>query len=445
MNDTTPIPHAMGLEKAVLSVLMQFPDAADECPQLCTDHFHIHAHRVIFDRLHKLRADNQTFELVSFVQDLLSAGVLDSVGGPSAVAELHSYQPTSVQLGDHVARLSQFRAFRAAIAACTRLENAALSHDPEMLSDALTAAQGGILDALTDGASAIPVGRIVAESLERFEKRVQGSDTSMGIPTIPELDQHLRGAHPGRLWVIGAYPEGGKSVIASQIIVDAAIAGTQALFLTLEMSECDLMDRMIVQASRVDARAYTEPKDYARENGNVNPAAGFIQDITNGVQRIKNAPLRLQRPTNRNLSTVVACIRKACREMDAKLVAVDYVQLIRGGKHDNKEGEISEISHALQEVAQDLGITLLVLSQLNQDGETKHGRVIEEDADAVLNIVQDRNKESATYKQHRHILIAKDRHYGSGGQRVPLILHRERIRFVPGEDTTQQAAPKFRR
>jgi replicative DNA helicase len=131
--------------------------------------------------------------------------------------------------------------------------------------------------------------------------------------------------------------------------------------------------------------------------------------------------------------------------MDAKLVAVDYVQLIRGGKHDNKEGEISEISHALQEVAQDLGITLLILSQLNQDGETKHGRVIEEDADAVMNIVQDRNKESATYKQHRHILIAKDRHYGSGGQRVPLILHRERIRFVPGEDTTQQAAPKFRR
>ena len=97
----------------------------------------------------------------------------------------------------------------------------------------------------------------------------------------------------------------------------------------------------------------------------------------------------------------------------------------------------------MQELAQYLGITLIVLSQLNADGDTKHGRVIEEDADAVLNIVQDRNKESPTYKQHRFILIAKDRHYGSGGTRVSLILDRARIRFVEGSDETEpKKAPK---
>jgi len=268
----------------------------------------------------------------------------------------------------------------------------------------------------------------------------------MGSPMLSELDEHLRGAHPGRMWIIGAYPEGGKSVLASQIIVDAATAGTQCLFLTLEMSERDLMDRMIIQSARVDARAYTEPKEYARENGCTAPTNALLTAIRRGAINIKNSPIRLQRPANRKLSTVIASIRKASREMRIKIAAVDYLQLIRaGGDHGTKEGEVSEISHALQEVCQDLGITLLVLSQLNAEGETKHGRVIEEDADAVIRIVQDRNKDSDTYKQHRHIAIDKDRHYGSGGKRVPLILDRERIRFVHGEDSTAQTKPKFKR
>ena len=125
-----------------------------------------------------------------------------------------------------------------------------------------------------------------------------------------------------------------------------------------------------------------------------------------------------------------------------KIAAVDYLQLIRV-KSDNKEAEVSEISHALQEVAQDLQITVLALSQLNAEGDTKHGRVIEEDADAVISIIQDRDKNSETYKQHRHVVIAKDRHYGSEGTRVPLILNRETIRFVQGEDSTKAGGNTF--
>jgi replicative DNA helicase len=440
------MPHALGIEKAVLSVLFQWPESADECPQLCTDHFHIPAHRLIFERLQAIRADGRQPELVGFVQDLLSTGLLDRVGGASAVYDVHNYQPSPTTFGQHVARLSEHRAFRAAIVACERLENAAMSHDAEMLTEAVATTTAGILDALTDGAPALSVAAIVKQSFDAFEKRVMGSDTAMGVPLLSELDEHLRGAHPGRLWVIGAYPEGGKSVLASQIIVDAATSGCQCLFLTLEMSERDLMDRMIIQAARVEARAYTEPKDYARENGIEGPANGILRAIQRGAMAIKDAPIRLQRPTNRKLSTVIASIRKAAREMNIKIAAVDYLQLIRaGGDYGTKEGEISEISHALQEVAQDLGITLLVLSQLNADGETKHGRVIEEDADAVLRIVQDRNKDSETYKTHRHISIDKDRHYGSGGTRVPLILDRKRIRFVRGEDQTHQSKPKFQR
>jgi replicative DNA helicase len=444
-DEAAAMPHALGIEKAVLSVMFQWPEVADECPQLCAEHFHIPAHRMVFERLQTIRAEGREPELVGFVQDLLSTGLLDRVGGPAGIADIYGYQPSPTNFGNHVARLSEHRAFRAAIAASERLQNAALSHDPEMLSEAVAATTSTILDALTDGAAAIPLPEIVKQSFESFERRVMGSDTSMGIPLLSELDEHLRGAHPGRLWVIGAYPEGGKSVLASQMILDAALAGAQSLFLTLEMCERDLMDRMIIQASRIDARAFTEPKEYARENGMNAPTAAMLQNIQRAAMSIRDAPLRIQRPANRKLSTVIASIRKAAREMNIKIAAVDYLQLIRGGDHGTKEAEISEISHALQEVAQDLGITLLVLSQLNADGETKHGRVIEEDADAVVRIVQDRNKESETYKAHRFVSIDKDRHYGSGGTRVPLILDRNRIRFVRGDDQSQQTKPRFQR
>jgi replicative DNA helicase len=271
-------------------------------------------------------------------------------------------------------------------------------------------------------------------------------EDSNGIPTIPLLDQYLRGLHPGRLWVIGAYPEGGKSVMASQIVLDVASAGYPALFLSLEMAERDIMDRLIVQCARMDCKAFTEPKTYARENDMDDISTGLIRAVQAAVPKIRDAPLRIQRPANRSLSTVVSAIRRASREMGIKLAVVDYVQLVRGTSAETKEAEVSEISHALQELAGDLGITLLALSQLNQDGETKHGRVIEEDADAVLNIVQDRNKDSETYKMHKHVLIAKDRHYGSGGTRIPLILDRSRIRFVEGKDETQtNQKPKFNR
>jgi replicative DNA helicase len=439
------IPHALGIEKSVLSVILQFPEVADEAPQLTSEHFHIPAHRILFERVQAIRSQGQQVELVGLVQDLLSSGLLDNCGGPAAIYDIYGYQPSPTSFPAHVARLSEHRAFRAAVRQAERLEAAAMSHDAEILAERLTEANTAILDALTDGAPAPAIGSIVEASMAAFEQRVMGADTALGIPLIPELDEHLRGAHPGRLWVIGAYPEGGKSVIASQMIIDAARDGTQCLFLTMEMAERDLMDRMIVQAARCDARAFTEPKDYARDKGMGAPSGELLKAIKRAAMTIRDSPIRLQRPANRKLGTVIASIRKASREMGIKIAAVDYLQLIRGGDHGTKEGEISEISHALQEVAQDLQITLLVLSQLNADGETKHGRVIEEDADAVIRIVQDRNKESETYKQHRHISIDKDRHYGSGGSKVPLILDRERIRFVYGEDQSQSSKPKFRR
>ena len=431
-------PHALGIEKAVLSSISNNPNLLDECPHLTTDHFYLPQHRIIFDVIRQSITKHGEADLIEMVQTLQSTGLLDRIGGPATFADIYTYHPSGDNFASYVATLGEFRAFRAAIKAGNDMIEAAYSHDVEEVSEAVNAGSAEVLDALTDGDSAKSVKQVLKDSMERFLERASGKTDSMGIPTIGELDNHLRGAHPGRMMIVGAYPEGGKSVIASQILVDAVIAGHPGLFLSLEMPERDIMDRMIIQAARVDAKAFSDPKAYAQENGMDGIAAGTLKAIQRAVQSLKESPLRVQRPANRKIQTVVASIRKAQREIGAKIAVIDYVQLVRGnaGRYDTKEAEVSEISHALQECAQETGVFLMVLSQLNADGETKHGRVIEEDADAVIRIVQDRRKDSETYKEHRHISIDKDRHNGSGGTNVPLILDRAKIRFVHGFPTS---------
>jgi len=444
-------PYALGPEKSVLSTLLQFPQeyfpvAIEEC--LAVDDFYLPSHQIIFSTMSELFGKGIEIELVAINQMLLDQGKSERTGGPAALADLYTYAPSPGQFRHHVSMLKDKSILRSLITLSAETTEAVYDSPGEameVLSDAdrkLTA----IVNSATGATKPKGLKEIVRESFSRFERRAKGEEETQGIPSISLLDEKLRGIHPGRLWVIGAYPEGGKSVMASQIVLDMVMDGHAALFLSLEMNERDLMDRMIVQAARIDAAAWTEPKAYARENEADGISVGLMQVINKVIPTLANSPLRLQRPANRNLQTVIAAIRRAHREMGIKLAAVDYVQLIKGAKADTKEAEVSEVSHALQEIAGDLGITVLALSQLNADGDTKHGRVIEEDADAVINIIQDRNKESETYKQHRYVLIAKDRHYGSGGERIPLILDRKRIRFVHGNDETAGSQkPKFNR
>lgn len=448
-----PFPHAVGPEKSVLSSMLQDPQTYVPMvieAGVTADWFYMPGNRIIFEFAVDAFNAGEHVELVSMVQSLLDKGQLERVGGPSAVCDVYGYAPGGAYFAQHLEIIKTKFLLRSILALCNETTETAFNSPDDALESIETLERGltTITDAASGSESILTLKSILRDSFERFERRVVGEQTQ-GIPTISELDQHLRGAHPGRLWVIGAYPEGGKSVMASQIVLDAALSGVPCLFLSLEMSERDLMDRMIIQTARIDAKAYTEPLAYARENGDAKINNGLIKAINSAIPKIVNAPLRVQRPANRNLPTVISAIRRAHREMGIKIAAIDYVQLIKGAKAETKESEVSEVSHALQEAAGDLGITLIALSQLNADGETKHGRVIEEDADAVINIVQDRNKESETYKQHRYVLIAKDRHYGSGGTRVPLILDRSRIRFVHGIDQTEASAkkpkPQFKR
>lgn len=447
---TRPLPFALGPEKSILSTMLQdpqewIPAALDA--GITPEHFYLPSHSTLFEFLASEFQAGEEIELVISIQKLLDTGKLDRCGGPGALADLFTYAPSAATFTHHLEHVRDKFVLRQLIQMGNTIIAAAYDSPGE--SQETLAEADRMLTAISAGASVgtpIPTNReVLKECFERFERRTKGTESTMGISLMPLLDRHLYGGHPGRMIVIGAYPEGGKSVIASQMLLNAAEEGHPGIYLSLEMSEQDIMDRMIVQVGRIHAKAFTDPQEYARENGGPEVTKGLMQAIVNAARKLKDMPIRVKR-VDRKLSSIIATIRRAHREYGIKVAVVDYAQRIKGSKNESREIEQTECSNALQTLAGDLGITIIVPSQLNEDGETKHGRVWQEDGDAVLLIVQDRNKESPTYKRHRNVTIVKDRHYGSGGTRVPLILDREYIRFVEGRDETEGATkPKFQR
>jgi replicative DNA helicase len=449
-NPTREFPHAVGPEKSVLSTILQdprdyIPIAVEE--GLNADHFYFPGRAELFRFIVGLHTDGIEIELISLVQQLLDNGLLDRVGGPSAIHDIYCYAPSPTYFRQHVQILRDKAILRDIINLGSEAVECAYD-SPGEAAEVLADVERKVTAIAARAAGGVPspsLGGILRESLEGFESRVRGDQDGIGIPTGTILDRHLRGLHPGRVYVFCAYPKGGKSVLASQIIIESAIDGVPAMFITMEMSEREIMDRMIIQAARMPAEAFTSPRDYAERYGAESTTNATVQSVRRSVEKIAVSKLVVRRAGNRDISAITSMVRKAHREKGIKVAAIDFAQLIKCKGKTGVE-EVEAVSHAIHGLAQELQIAIILPSQLNADGDTKNGRVFEEDAAAVVNIVQDRNKESSTYNQHRYMLIVADRFYGSGGERVPLILDRERIRFTEGQDeTATNSKPSFKR
>lgn len=426
------LPSSYACERSALSVILREPHRVSEYA-LDERHFHFPAHRTIFR--HVLAAPSvESLDLTVFAQRLNDLGELDDIGGTAALADIWTAAPNSAHFSEHVGILRDRLARRLQVLAARHAIDAAcdLSIGDYGFLEAIREPFSEVIDAASGANTETTTKELVRQRFEAFRKRCEGEANIQGYPTIPDLDHCLHGIHPGRMWVIGAYPSGGKSVLASQIVTGAALEGVASLFVSLEMSEADVIDRAMIQAARIPAESFTMPLDYAKSQGMSLPPRNHFRAIRDRSKELAEAPFYVFSPARKELSGIEAAIRRHQRDRGVKLVVVDYFQLIRVSGERRRIDELVTASHALQGLLRELDIGLVVLTQLNAEEDTKDARTIEEDADARITILQDRNKNSDSYQQHRGIRIDKDRHYGKGGATLPLVLDRETIRFGPG-------------
>jgi len=257
-----------------------------------------------------------------------------------------------------------------------------------------------------------------------------------GVPTgFAALDNVLAGLQQSDLIVLAARPSLGKTTLALDIARSVAKHGTPVGIFSLEMSKEQLVDRLLASEAGINlwklrtGRLSMEGED--NDLARIQEAIGVLAELPIFIDDAASATALQMRTMARRLKS----------EQGLGLIIVDYLQLMEGhnGGADSRVQQISEISRSLKQLARELSVPVLAISQLSRAVESRPGNVpklsdlresgsIEQDADVVMFIYrEDKIKENTERKNIAQILIEKHRNGPTG--RVELYFDEQRVTF----------------
>ena len=317
---------------------------------------------------------------------------------------------------------------RRLITACNAIADDAFQGKDSALQDA----QSRIMQIGADAQRGGPV--VMREGLRDFvaelDRRQSGG--TIGQPTgIPELDARWNGLQGGDLIVIAGRPSMGKTTLAMQIASDLADrlprpVGPAVLVFSLEMSVAKLIERDLSRRSRINLTAF--------KRGNLDDHEW--PRLTNAMSAAKDVNLQIDDAAPLTALDICARARRLHATEGVRLVVVDYLQLLTGGQGDNETQRLGDATRTLKQLARELGIPVILLSQLNRDLEKRTNRrpvmadlrgsgSIEQDADVVTFVYRDEvYHELSPDKGLAELITAKNRDGEIGTDRVSAQLHR---------------------
>jgi replicative DNA helicase len=462
---TRTLPHALGPEKSVLSSILQEPAeflarAADLALQ--PDHFYLPQHRTLYETILTLSAANAEIELISLIQHLLDHGLLDRCGGPASVTDLYTYAPSPGHFDHHVSHVIGKHVLRRIIQVSN--ESIANAYDqPGEPWTALDEAERQILRIRDEARPRATETNATAISgiLDDMQLMLQGKTDQIGMPTgFFDLDRMTGGLRPGQMFVIAARPSMGKSALMMNIVEHCVFPLDQpAQVFSLEMSRKELLARLMF------SRAKFNP---AMLNGQ--PATqGDLMRVKSSAIAIQQAPLHIDDTPAITITELRAKARRAKSRHGVKLIAIDYLQLVKSTSkqaQNSREREIGEISAGIKAMAKELHLPVIVLAQLNRDSEKRTGKnkgvprmsdlresgAIEQDADLVgllhrASYFAEDEQAKEEIGNYSRLILAKNRNGQTGDQHLSFIP--ELVRFEngtqpkPAHDEPRRGRPDF--
>jgi len=426
--------YSLPAEQAVLGGLLMANDAWDRIGDLVAQgDFRLTSHQVIFRSISRLIEANKPADPVTVGEDLSRSGDIEHVdGGLLYLNELFDSTPSAANIRRHAEIVRERAVLRRLLKSLSQGTDLVYNPGPRSTSEVVDAVQSQVMAVAEKESSAFgglnPVGmgiQRVMNQLDTLAQRPPG--TVSGVPTgFVELDDRIDGMHPGDLIILAARPSMGKTAMLCNIVEHVALsAKLPAAVFSMEMSEDQLAMRMMAAHSGVNSQRLRV--------GRLNPKDWDRLGVSMGI--LNDAPIFLDEQGNLTVGTIRARARKLRREHgELGLVAIDYVQLMRGdhggGKGGNRVEEISEISRGLKSMAKELKCPVLLLSQLNRGVESRPNKRpmlsdlresggLEQDADTILFIYRDEyyNPESPD-RGTAEIIIGKQRNGPIGTVRL---------------------------
>ncbi len=439
---------------AVLGSMLVEREAAEKALDLLheTD-FYLDAHRRVFRSLHALFAAGQAIDVVTVCEELRKKSELDGVGGGAFLAELINKVTTAAHV-EYYARLVKEKAIlRDLIAAATGVVTACYTQekDPKQILDE---AQGSILKVSERQTmqGVIEMKDLVHEVVDLIERAHHSKQQVTGIPSgLKAFDKMTTGFQKSDLILIAARPSQGKTALAQNIVAHVVVEkNIPVLFFSLEMNRHAIMQRFIAAQAKVNLMDIRTGY-FKRE---------LWQDLTNAAAHFAEAPLYI----NDNPGMTVFNVRAISRQLMTRLrrekkelgmVVIDYLQLLRGGggRQENRQQEVSEISRGLKQLARELNVPVIALSQLSRASEDKtradnrpklsdlrESGSLEQDADLVAMIHREGYYKpmDPALENKAEIIIAKQRQGPTGS--VAVNFQRKITRFL---DETNAEEPAY--
>lgn len=433
MIDRAP-PTDLDAERATLgSVLLNRDALAPIAPWLRPGAFYLEKHTWIYAAMLALFDRGAPPDMRLLAAELAQAGRLEAIGGELYLLDLCDAVPTSYHVEYYATLVAQAGYNRGLIAAGGQI--AAIGHDNQDMDAAAQAAQTA-LDALADRPSRdddlTPLTVIVDRQYDRLSRAENHPElAALGLKTgLRDLDDMTGGLHSGDLVILAARPSVGKSALAASIAYLVAGDGKRVAIFSLEMDKDQYAQRLIAIDSGIDLHQLRNLHLRDTEQVAYMDTLGRLHDLPIAISDTGGASVRDLR---------ARLLRSAAKHGMPDLVIVDYLQLMRGGRAESRQQEVSEISRGLKALARELDVPLLALSQLSRAVEGRQSHVpmlsdlresgaLEQDADIVLFIYREELYDKATdNKGIAELHIAKHRNGPIGV--VPLRFDAATTRF----------------
>ncbi|WP_068773452.1 replicative DNA helicase [Paenibacillus sp. FJAT-26967] len=432
----TPLPNHLQAEQAVLGAILMDPLTMGQADVILKgDEFYYPNHRITFGALLELAGEGIAIDTISLAERLHSKGMLESAGGVCYLAELVNSVPTAANLA-YYAGLVKDKAVHRRIILQLRQQ---LKHaeEREDIAELVAMIQAGT-DTLTAQECIQqpfhPIKKAAIQCFEKIERNFYSTGSGEGaglLSGFDDLDRLTNGFQKSDLIVIAARPSVGKTAFALNIAQNVSIRNkeTVAIF-SLEMGVQQLAQRIISAEANVDAgrlRTGTlEPADWNK--------------MTMALSRISEAPIYIDDSPAVTAGEIRAKCRRLKKEKGLGMIIIDYLQLIAGTRKDgNRQQEVSEISRTLKQLARELDVPVLALSQLSRSVEQRQDKrpvlsdlresgSIEQDADIVAFLHREDYYDKESEKKNRiEIIMAKQRNGPVGT--VELVFMKEFNKF----------------
>ncbi|HEV2043579.1 MAG TPA: replicative DNA helicase [Sphingomicrobium sp.] len=411
---TSLLPHNIEAEAALLGALMIDNRLVEDVQlKLRSDHYFEPLHGRIYDAILRMTDKNMVANPVTLRPMFEADEAMKEVGGPAYLAQLTGSGAAIIGARDFAQQIYDLALLRSLVAVGRDMVEGALDTSEEVAPlTQIERAEGELYRVAEQGGSESKVksfGEATKLAIEQAERALNSGGHLSGVTTgLDGINSKIGGLHRSDLLILAGRPGMGKSSLATNMAFAAAqrftrdqedgidpakSAGAPVAIFSLEMSADQLATRILSEESGISSENLRMGKISQQEFRQLARAAADLQTL----------PLYIDDTPGLTIASLRARARRLKRQKGIGMIVIDYLQLLQGsgkGSNDNRVQEISEISRGLKQLAKELDVPVLALSQLSRAVEQREDKrpqlsdlresgSIEQDADIVMFIYRE--------------------------------------------------------